>query len=262
MHLKSVDLNNFPTSPTAQRMIGRVSPIYDRSYVAKWLYQVMGLELDDMKFYVKTYPLQRFPETATWGLRYLEQKNELPVDESLDIQERRARIIAKRPYRGSVTPFYIEQLLYDLFGVEASVEEHNSEYYFDILFDDSGLSLDIMWLIAEVKRVKPSHLAFGISASGVLPQQNLYTGTILLLDSGCDKIEPHIEETPPIESAEYTGVVLIEAGNCTFIEPYIEETPPIESKTYTGIDFITISCTRVEPYSENQNTENQTKEVI
>ena len=39
-----MNLENFPTSPAAKRMMKTVSPIYDKSYVAKWIFQVMGLE--------------------------------------------------------------------------------------------------------------------------------------------------------------------------------------------------------------------------
>ena len=42
-----IDLEHFPTSQSAQRMMSRISPIYGKSYVGKWLFQVMGLEWDD-----------------------------------------------------------------------------------------------------------------------------------------------------------------------------------------------------------------------
>ena len=44
---KNFDLEKFPENRVSQRMISRVSPIYERSYVAKWLYEVMGQEVDD-----------------------------------------------------------------------------------------------------------------------------------------------------------------------------------------------------------------------
>lgn len=45
MRAKKIDLENFPTSQSAQNMLATVTPgFYDQSYVGKWLYQVMGLE--------------------------------------------------------------------------------------------------------------------------------------------------------------------------------------------------------------------------
>ena len=41
------DIEHFPTNPTALRMLSRISPIYDRSYVGKWIFEVMGADMDD-----------------------------------------------------------------------------------------------------------------------------------------------------------------------------------------------------------------------
>lgn len=62
-----MNLENFPTSPAAKRMIKTVSPIYDKSYVAKWIFQVMGLEIDEAWQFIEELRLQAFPETATVG---------------------------------------------------------------------------------------------------------------------------------------------------------------------------------------------------
>lgn len=37
-----MDLENFPTRETAKDMLSMISPIYDRSYVGKWIFQVMA----------------------------------------------------------------------------------------------------------------------------------------------------------------------------------------------------------------------------
>ena len=76
MMAKKIDLENFPTSQSAQNMLATVTPgFYDQSYVGKWLYQVMGLEFDEAeRLIAEELPLQFFPETATWGLMYHELK--------------------------------------------------------------------------------------------------------------------------------------------------------------------------------------------
>ena len=63
-----IDLEHFPTCETSKRMLARVSPIYERSYVGKWLYQVMGLEMEDARRLFDELRQQAFPETATWHL--------------------------------------------------------------------------------------------------------------------------------------------------------------------------------------------------
>jgi hypothetical protein len=39
-----IDLEKFPTSPAAKRMMKTISPVYDKAYVGKWLLQVMGMK--------------------------------------------------------------------------------------------------------------------------------------------------------------------------------------------------------------------------
>ena len=63
---KNFDLEKFPENRVSQRMISRVSPIYERSYVAKWLYEVMGQEVDDAEIRFSELREQANPETATW----------------------------------------------------------------------------------------------------------------------------------------------------------------------------------------------------
>ena len=36
------DLENFPTRELARDMMGMISPIYDNSYVGKWIFEVGG----------------------------------------------------------------------------------------------------------------------------------------------------------------------------------------------------------------------------
>ena len=47
MHIDNVDLEHFPTNEVAQRLLTYVTRgWYDKSYVGKWIYEVIGLELD------------------------------------------------------------------------------------------------------------------------------------------------------------------------------------------------------------------------
>lgn len=123
MRAKKVDLENFPTSESAQRMLASVTPgFYDKSYVGKWLYQVMGLEFDEAeKLIAEELPLQFFPETATWGLMYHEIKWGLPVRDYLSYEERRKLIYEKRDQRAPMTPYRIETMLGNVTGFWANV---------------------------------------------------------------------------------------------------------------------------------------------
>lgn len=125
MRAKKIDLENFPTSQSAQNMLATVTPgFYDQSYVGKWLYQVMGLEFDEAeRLITEELPLQFFPETATWGLMYHELKWGLPVRDYLSYDERRKLIYEKRDQRAPMTPYRMETMLANVTGFWANIAD-------------------------------------------------------------------------------------------------------------------------------------------
>lgn len=119
-----IDLEKFPMSESALRMLEYVSTgFYEKSYVGKWLFQVMGMEYDDAFRLAETLPEQFFVETATWGLRYHEEKWQLPVRENLSYEERRRLIYRKRDYRAPMTPYRMELALRNATGLQAHVSD-------------------------------------------------------------------------------------------------------------------------------------------
>ena len=56
------------TSKSAKQMIDYVSPVYGKSRIGLWLFQVIGLELDDVKTICEDIIDQIFVNRATWGL--------------------------------------------------------------------------------------------------------------------------------------------------------------------------------------------------
>lgn len=127
------DLDRFPQSESAKRMLTYVTRgWYDKSYVGKWIYEVMGREVDAASVYVEDLPYQFFPETATWGLRYHELKYGLPVREDLTYEERRRKIREKRDTKAPMTPWRMERIIEDTTGYLAEVHDINeSGYTFD-----------------------------------------------------------------------------------------------------------------------------------
>lgn len=121
-----MDLEHFPKSEAANRMLSYVTKgWYDRSYVGKWIFEALGREVDTAEKLVDELPYQFFIDTATWGLRYHELKYGLPVREDLSYEERRALIKLKRDSQYSMTPYRMESILFDQFGVEVHVNDTN-----------------------------------------------------------------------------------------------------------------------------------------
>lgn len=130
--MEKFDIENFPTSEAAKRMMASIDEsFYEKSYVMKWMQQVMGLEWDDARRIIEEeLPKQFVPETATWGLKYHEIKWQLPVRENLSYEERRKLIYQKRDFKAPMTPYRMEEYLGKVTGAEAYIMDcHDSGRY-------------------------------------------------------------------------------------------------------------------------------------
>lgn len=157
-----IDLEKFPTSPAAKRMMKTVSPVYDKSYVGKWIFQVMGMEADEAWVFFEELRLQAFPETATWGIVYWEQRYHIPPDDNMTTEERRQRVIVKRGKRSPMNPTRIEQFIRDVTGRQSEITERNEEYAFSVSILPGESEVDYHELIRTIRSVKPSHLSFTV----------------------------------------------------------------------------------------------------
>ena len=122
--MKEFDIEKFPTSRAAAGMLHSISEgFYQKSYVMKWLLQVEGLEWDEAENILEELPLQFFPETATWGLVYHEQKWQLPVKYNLGYDERRKLIYQRRDFKAPMTPYKMELYIGKVLGIETHITD-------------------------------------------------------------------------------------------------------------------------------------------
>ena len=155
--MSDFDIEHFPTSPTALRMMSRISPIYDRSYVGKWIFQVMGLDMDDVRLCFEELRLQAFPETATWGLTYWEQRYGITPSSTQTLEERRRAVLSKRHSREPMNPAKIEHIIQTMTGMSAKVTENVADYTFAVEIFSDGSPIDFDAVFSKLKRIKPSH---------------------------------------------------------------------------------------------------------
>lgn len=167
------ELELFPASESAKRMLSYVtSGFYDRSYVGKWMFQVMGAEYDGARAIAEELADQFFPETATWGLKYHEIKWQLPVRENLPYEERRRLIFQKRDFRAPMTPATIETYLRNALGFDVYVcDAHDAGPYgyvpphpnvFKVFFVGEQ-TLDTKKAHEMIDGLKQSHTAYKIN---------------------------------------------------------------------------------------------------
>lgn len=218
--MKEIDIENFPTSESAREMLHSVSEdFYERSYVFKWILQVMGLEWDDAKKIIEEELVkQLFIETATWGLRYHEEKWQISVREDLDFEERRKLLYAKRDFRAPMTPYTMEQYIEKtLPGVKVHVMDCHDPGEFGFVPDhpnvfkvmfETECTLDTKAALQTISRIKQSHTACYFPADLIsFFVENEEEADIRCLCHGMECVEKakpeyHLSVTLPVEQEE------------------------------------------------------------
>ncbi len=147
------------TSQTAQRMIDFVSPIYGNSYVGLWLYQAIGIVLDEVCEIAERLKYETNPATSELLLDLWEDHYAIPRDSRLSVENRRNRIISKMQSKGSCTPARLASAISAaLNGVEVQIEENVAKNTFRVNIREYVES--IAPAVAVVERMKPAHLVY------------------------------------------------------------------------------------------------------
>lgn len=268
-----MDLENFPTSESAKRMLDSVDSggFYDKSYVGKWIFQVMGLEMDEARQFIEELPYQAFPETATWGLRYHEQKYGLPVREGMPYEERRRNIYSKRDERSPMNPYRMEVILENITGRKAHVDDETGPVNtFTVKLESGDNVVDVAAAIKKLKEIKQSHVAFTLSFTSLAhieicgrtqkwKDQYTQCGTVPMVSTGLGITKSEVQVVPQVggyksafplagnsgEAGQYPktstglkvidGAVAIEGNTESYLADYPEASENMETGTYPGI---------------------------
>lgn len=229
-----IDLENFPTSGSALRMLDDVSAgFYENSYVGKWLFQVMGLEYDDAFQLAEELPKQFFPETATWGLRYHEEKWGLPVRESLDYEDRRRLIYRKRDYLAPMTPYRMEIYLHNATGLNVRISDchdaglcgfepyHPNVFRVDFI---GGSTKNVIKALRILNTIKQSHTTYIMRHSLIGETAGLKAAACSCL-GGILKVKAKLAES--IRAADRLPALSGAAmGGILKVKPYLTENLP------------------------------------
>lgn len=155
-----ISLETFPSNETAKEMLNMVTKDwYEKSYIGKWVFQVMGEQMEQAKELYDELRQQVFPETATWGIPYHEQKYGIAPNPALRIEERRAAVLQKRKSQVAMNPARLEESLFQIFKRRAMVAEETDPYTIAIRIGDGENSLILNELEDYIQKVKPSHIS-------------------------------------------------------------------------------------------------------
>lgn len=156
-------------SKSGKRMLSRVSPIYDESYVGLWMFEAIGREYDKLWDIADTLPQQMFVESVTWAIELWEQRYGITPAPSQSIEERRRRLLASRSAPRPFIPAILEQYISNLTGRQSEVVDHVRDFTFGAyITSDGGKSeADLGALLAYINRNKPSHMSCELAFQAV-----------------------------------------------------------------------------------------------
>lgn len=149
------------TSEAAKRTLDRVSPIYGDAFVALWLFEVIGMQIDDLRLWTDEYSKQVVPQTSTWALNYWEQNYGIPYDAAMTTEKRRERILSYIRDRAPMNPYRLGQVAsVAAANAEVEIEENTGKNKFTVWISALPSPENEIKIKAAIDRAKPAHLIY------------------------------------------------------------------------------------------------------
>lgn len=150
------------------------------------------------------------------GLTILEKEFGLKVDNTLTIEERRKRLLAKKRGTGTTTIEAIKNIC-NAYADNTEVVEHTSEYWFELLLESyNGFLTDIESLYNTITEVKPAHLGVKYKLIATT-KSNFYIGATSFTG---ETITTYPWQETEIESKADIYVLIVNYSNLETITTY------------------------------------------
>lgn len=141
-----------------QKMINSISPVYTNSAIEQAVYEAIGSEFDNIDNIINEILQQFFPQTATWGLIFWEQRLGIKVNLNEILEKRRKKVIVKLQTRWPMTPLNMANIIKSYTSADVHITENIAPYTFEVdLLSNNGFPEKLNDLYKTVKRIKPSH---------------------------------------------------------------------------------------------------------
>ena len=152
-------MNEILKSETAQEIIDFVTPIYGNSYVGLWIFQAIGIALDEVREIAERLKYETTPASSELLIDLWEDHYDIARDSSLSVEQRQNRIIAKMQSKGTCTPARLASAVSAaLNGVKVEIEENVAKNTFRVNIREYVDS--IVPAVAVIERMKPAHLIY------------------------------------------------------------------------------------------------------
>ena len=148
------------SSEAARRFIDFIAPIYGNGYVALWMFQAIGLALDEVRDFADGLRQQALPSTATWSLPNWEAEYGISPDPSQTAEQRRANIMMRIKYVSPANPAKLAEYASAASGVPCDIIENISPNTFAVVMRAYGG--DEARIRPVIDEAKPAHLIYVI----------------------------------------------------------------------------------------------------
>ncbi len=179
MRYRTALMKEILKSPTAQRMIDFVAPIYGESFTALWLYEVIGRTLDEITLCADSLREQAMPQHATWMLPYWEREYGTVPEKEWSAEQRQENLLAKIRYVAPANPAKLIMFARAVTGGTCEIIENVAKNTF--LVKLHGYSGPVDRVKAYLDSAKPAHLLMEFAvdwsaATGIFRERFVFDG--------------------------------------------------------------------------------------
>lgn len=139
-----------------QKLLEMLPDHFSRLKQVRVIAKAEGAQFDKLDAAVDDLLNQGFVSTATWGLRFWEERYKLPILDNTNYEERRHRILAKKRSNKA-------NLLEILRAIEPSIELAWGPLILPFTINFGGDYYDFGELIRVIEEEKPSHLTYSFT---------------------------------------------------------------------------------------------------
>ena len=159
---------------TAQKIIDYVSPVYGESYVALWLYEIIGAALGEITALAENMFYETNPMTTTLLMDQWEDHYGLHRGVGMTMEQRRERLLEKIRFRAPCNPKRLAGAMERILEVPVEITERVAKNTFQVEIMDAVADFDkILHALSVLEKRKPAHLIYQVHVTSQVDETDL-----------------------------------------------------------------------------------------